>query len=583
MIKVLVTHGEHRAALAVVRSLGRHGIKTIVVSEHKRNISAASRYCYRFYKCRPARTDENGFLEDIKDIIEQERVSAILPITDVAMYLLLDPAHRIPAELTTFLPSYELFSLTSDKYQLLKLCKELNINIPETHFIENLFQIEYYRDRLKYPIVIKPARSVRKIGDRWGSHSISIANNYYELIVKCYRGIIYNYPFLLQEKVMGNAYGVFTVYQNGHPLAYFGHKRLREKPPSGGVSVLCESVLINPQLQLATEKLLKTIQWHGPAMVEFKYDEHNQIYYVMEINGRFWGSLQLAIDAGVDFPWLLFDQNRTIHPATAYKIGVKLRWLLGDLDHHLIKSKAESNYYHKIMRVIKFFTYHDKNTKLELLRISDIRPFLCELNLYVKDFLRSLITSLQLKIRIKIIDRIMDYFLRLLIRMNPDRKFLTNKLPLNLKKILFVCYGNMYRSPFAEHYLRKITDSLYCISSAGLNASANISSPHQAVQMAKRFNLDLSNHQAKDFTKLTDDQFDLIFVMERSQKKQLKGYGKNIIELGLLGNRNNISFNIPDPFGKSDEFVYEVYKTIAANLDQFKEIYFKNSNSVRTG
>ncbi len=75
-------------------------------------------------------------------------------------------------------------------------------------------------------------------------------------------------------------------------------------------------------------------------MVEFKEDQSSRVPLLMEVNGRFWGSLQLAIDAGIDFPWLLLQMAKGQHvnvPENSYRCGVKSRWLLGDLDHLLMR------------------------------------------------------------------------------------------------------------------------------------------------------------------------------------------------------------------------------------------------------
>jgi len=68
--------------------------------------------------------------------------------------------------------------------------------------------------------------------------------------------------------------------------------------------------------------------WHGVAMVEFKVSADGTPY-LMEVNARFWGSLQLAIDAGVDFPWLLYQlaTGRDVESDDDYVTGVKSRWL----------------------------------------------------------------------------------------------------------------------------------------------------------------------------------------------------------------------------------------------------------------
>ena len=90
------------------------------------------------------------------------------------------------------------------------------------------------------------------------------------------------------------------------PIAWFAHRRIREKPPSGGVSVLCESVAVDPMLKEYAERLLRAAEYRGVAMVEFRIGTDGRPY-LMEVNARFWGSLQLAIDCGVDFPWLYYQ------------------------------------------------------------------------------------------------------------------------------------------------------------------------------------------------------------------------------------------------------------------------------------
>jgi predicted ATP-grasp superfamily ATP-dependent carboligase len=98
-------------------------------------------------------------------------------------------------------------------------------------------------------------------------------------------------------------------------------------------------VPVSPQAQLYAQALLDELRWQGVAMVEFKMDQASQTLKLMEINGRFWGSLQLAIDAGVDFPFLLLRTmaDEPVEPIGTYRIGVKSRWFLGDLDALLMR------------------------------------------------------------------------------------------------------------------------------------------------------------------------------------------------------------------------------------------------------
>jgi predicted ATP-grasp superfamily ATP-dependent carboligase len=143
------------------------------------------------------------------------------------------------------------------------------------------------------------------------------------------------YPVLLQQRVVGPGIGVFLLVWGGELVASFAHRRLREKPPSGGVSVYSESVPLDPQMLERCRALLARFGWRGVAMVEFKIDAVTGTPYLMEVNGRFWGSLQLAIDAGVDFPTLLLaaSSGQPCSPAPDYRTGVRLRWWWGDVDH----------------------------------------------------------------------------------------------------------------------------------------------------------------------------------------------------------------------------------------------------------
>ena len=87
------------------------------------------------------------------------------------------------------------------------------------------------------------------------------------------------------------------------------------------------------------EELLRRIEWQGVAMVECKVDSVTGRPYLMEVNGRFWGSLQLAVDAGVDFPVMLvrLALGLPVAPVSDWRSGVKLRWCLGEVDHVLAR------------------------------------------------------------------------------------------------------------------------------------------------------------------------------------------------------------------------------------------------------
>ena len=105
----------------------------------------------------------------------------------------------------------------------------------------------------------------------------------------------------------------------------------------------------------------------------------------MEINTRLWGSLQLAIDSGVNFPNLLLDGELGHEPPLLedFKQGQQLRWLLGDLDNLYITWKREDvSLMKKLMHTLEFFKPKFKNIRHEINRMSDLKPFWFELRRY---------------------------------------------------------------------------------------------------------------------------------------------------------------------------------------------------------
>ena len=238
------------------------------------------------------------------------------------------------------------FRRACDKEAVLALARTLGVAVPAQWTVpgENGTVPEIPLEH--FPVVVKPARSVagsvghrRKVGVRHANTPDQLRARVRELGPGAG-------PFLIQSRVEGPGIGVFLLRWGGQVLASFAHRRIREKPPSGGVSVSCESIAMPPALLAQSTSLLDALDWAGVAMIEYKHDTRSGKTYLMEINPRFWGSLQLAIDAGVDFPWYLTQLalGQQIVPVHQWRVGVRSRWCLGELDHliaRLRRSRVE--------------------------------------------------------------------------------------------------------------------------------------------------------------------------------------------------------------------------------------------------
>ncbi len=331
---VLVTDGEQRAALAVVRSLGRAGYRCLVGSKSGHSLAGASRFARRDISLPDALVDPEGFVDAVEPLISGEHVDLLIPITDPAVLALLPAGSRLQPARIPF-PDLATFRRISDKAALLSAAGEVGLAIPVQRVVTGRDAAgDSLAPPLRFPCVLKPARSVGEFAGRRVKLGVEYAADAADLHRRLEALPEAAFPVLLQERINGWGVGLFVLRWEGEVIARFAHRRLREKPPSGGVSVYRESIAVDPELARRADLLLERFGWNGVAMIEFKVDAATGTPYLMEINGRFWGSLQLAVDAGVDFPRLLAESALGKHPSPVreYRLGVRSRWWMGDVD-----------------------------------------------------------------------------------------------------------------------------------------------------------------------------------------------------------------------------------------------------------
>jgi predicted ATP-grasp superfamily ATP-dependent carboligase len=395
MSEVLVTDGNQRSALALTRALGRRAVSVVVGAEEFPCLSSRSKYCSRTFVYRPPLSDPDGFAEDILKELESKDYDLLIPMADLTAFLVSQNKKRLSQSTRIPLPEKEIFEKACNKAEVLRLAQENGIPIPGTHFTEDFDEIKNLSSRLAYPMVIKPRRSKFFVGNGWVHAGVDYAYSAEELIHKCQNKNVHLPPPLIQERITGPGYGVFALFNRGKPKAFFSHKRLREKPPSGGVSVLSESIRVDPLMKRYATCMLEKLSWHGVAMVEFKLDRKDHQPKLMEINPRFWGSLQLSIDSGVNFPYLLYRMSMEgdVEPVWEYKVGAKNRWLLGDLDHllaRLLRSNRKLNlppgFPSRWKSWWQFLRFSERNLKYEILTLDDPRPGFFELKEYLEGF-----------------------------------------------------------------------------------------------------------------------------------------------------------------------------------------------------
>ncbi|MDT8340386.1 MAG: ATP-grasp domain-containing protein [Longimicrobiales bacterium] len=390
MPRILLTDGEQRSTLAATRSLGRGGHEVMVASAVPRPLAGASRFCHRACAIPDPSRDPAAFGTELTRICESEGVELILPMTDVSATVVL-PLRPSLGETRIVFPDADAYAAVSDKQGLLAAAASLGVPVPAqltlTTRAAALEMLEGGSVSLTFPQVLKPARSAVDGGQGVEKFGVSVAAGPEDLRSLLAQYPDSAYPILLQEQIRGAGLGAFALFWDGEPYAWFAHRRIREKPPTGGVSVYREGVELREDLKEYATRILRHFGWSGVAMVEFKEDAATGTPYLMEVNGRFWGSLQLAIDSGVDFPDLLvrLAMGDDVGPVTGFRPGVRSRWLWGDVDHVIALLRHGRRYRAThadlpgaLGALGRFLVPWRPGDRFEVLRASDPRPFLRE-------------------------------------------------------------------------------------------------------------------------------------------------------------------------------------------------------------
>ncbi|MBF0569808.1 MAG: ATP-grasp domain-containing protein [Candidatus Omnitrophica bacterium] len=334
----LVTDGMWRKSLATVRGLAQGGVKVSVGERTWMASALFSRYADRRFVYPSVTLYPDKFLDWLEGQVKTGRYDVLITPEEETALLVWQNFSRFSSHIRFPLADQEAFSLARDKFKLLLRARAVGVIGPITKLIRTSEDFAQGIRDISFPLVLKPVIST---GGR-GMHyllSPSSLNGQFKHMKERYG------DFLMQEYIPGDQYyGVSVIFNRKNQMrSAFVHKKLRQFPVAGGASTYAVSVE-HPELVELAETLLQDIGWHGPANIEFKIDARDGKPRLMEVNPRLWGAVQLAIGAGINVPFLLYQLAMTedIPPTFKYATGVKFRSLFpGDWMHFFSKLSTD--------------------------------------------------------------------------------------------------------------------------------------------------------------------------------------------------------------------------------------------------
>jgi predicted ATP-grasp superfamily ATP-dependent carboligase/protein-tyrosine-phosphatase len=562
--KVLVLDGNEFSTLAIIRSLGRKNLNITVGSELGANqpISKYSKFTKDIYLYPDPLTNANEFVAHVLDFISQNAFDLVIPVTEKTSLLLAKYKSEIEQHTRLAIPDVETLEFVSDKSQTFAIAKKENVPIPQSIDVNDTDELNRIVNTLTYPIVIKPSRSVTDSHNIRTKLIVQYAFNEQELLKKC-QAVLRHTPVILQSYFRGDGVGVEILANHGEIILSFQHLRLHEMPLTGGGSCLRKSVPVNPQLLEYATRLIKHLNWHGVAMLEFKYNAETRQSCLMEINGRFWGSLPLAVDSGADFPYQLYRLlvlNDTSVVTSTIEIGRLNRKLKDDFYWLLIVIFRRDNnpliIWEKPLQLLEdFVSIFSNKHRFDSFSYDDPKPFFVD-NFRTFAWIYDLASEFASKF----------YWQQ---KFNVQKKRGIVKTPLkSANSILFLCYGNINRSVAAHKCLEQHlgNSTKLRVESVGFHSQKNRPADSMMVKIAAESAVDLNNWSSRCVTQEYVDNADVILVMEIAHFHRLvKMYPNSKAKTHLLGSVSadkKIPLELIDPFEQSIEIYTQCFNHI---------------------
>ena len=551
--KVLVLGDDTRAFLAIVRSLGRQGISVHAAPANFRSPAIHSRYVAETHDLPPWMGDGALWLAKMESLLRVQRFDLVIPCTEVNLLPLQHHRTRLAPLACLAIPDDHSIAVLFDKHETRVLAERVGVPVAVGRLLRPDDTAEAVLKDVGAPVVVKPRHSYRldSLASRGKAQAVRNPLQLSQLLDESDPA-----ETLLERFFPGQGVGVSLLASHGRVLQAFQHQRVHEL---AGASFYRISAPLSPDLLRACEAIVAALPYTGIAMFEFKRNVDGD-WILLEVNARPWGSMPLPLALGVDFPYrwfrLLTAGEET--PAVIYRPGVYGRNLVPDLQASRAEVQARraepgARAWFVMRRASELARPLWGREVHDLLVRDDPRPALVELG----------------EVAAAVAQRVgrllpgMTAWQRRRARARVIAASRNTKKPL----VLFVCQGNICRSPFAESLLRsRLDNSLITVGSAGMMPQPGRQTPSFGLQAASPYGIDLSSHRSTWLTRQTAEAASLLIVFDETIRTALfDRYPDLRTPVLLLGHLVGLG-DITDPIGGGIDEFRRIYDMVAQSV-----------------
>jgi predicted ATP-grasp superfamily ATP-dependent carboligase len=299
-----VVIGTHTMGLGVIRALGRMGVPVIALYYRWNDMGFVSRYIQESIHVPRPEAEEGHFIERLIDLASHAPGSPLIPVSDESLKIVSRNKTLLQNYFKVACTEWEITRKLLEKNLTYELAKSVGVPIPETGTPVSMDEAISLGNDLGFPCLVKPVES-HSYYDRFRRKIVKV-ESVAQLVTAYQEAERTGLKVMLQELIPGEdnlGVNYNSYFWNGQPAVEFTAKKIRNAPPELGSPCVAVSQEIRAVLDLG-RRILKAVNFYGYSCIEFKCDPRDGIYKLMEVNGRHNLSTLLAVNCGINFPWL---------------------------------------------------------------------------------------------------------------------------------------------------------------------------------------------------------------------------------------------------------------------------------------
>jgi predicted ATP-grasp superfamily ATP-dependent carboligase len=372
-LKPAIVLSSHTMGLAVIRALGVMGVPiVVVVYEEKEDMGCTSKYVREKIPALHPEKFEDQFIDVLVKCAGRLGGSLVIPTTDETLAAV--SRHKTVLE-RHYLVACTEWNITEqfiDKKCTYSLADAIGVPAPKTTVPHSAEDVERYSRAIQYPCLVKPCQS-HSYYHRF-KRKMTRVENLEQMLVAYQEATDAGLEIMLQELIPGDdTQGVNynSYFWNGEPLIEFTAEKVRNAPAGLGSPRVAVSKHI-PEVLEPGRKILQAMGFYGFSCTEFKRDERDGIYKLMEVNGRHNLSGLLAVHCGINFPWMHYKHLvcGELPSACDYQTGVYWIDIIRDIGYSL---RCFSKERYSLSQYIQ--PYHSPHI-FAILDMRDPKPFM---------------------------------------------------------------------------------------------------------------------------------------------------------------------------------------------------------------